>query len=196
MAALAAGAWCWVRHATDAATEEVQDEVPQAFQLLADSFRSGHSLVQAMQQAASELGGMLGEAFKRASLKLEAGERTEDAMDALAKVKGVPELGFVAVALGVQHQCGGSIAPVLESAKDSVEDELELKRSLRIGTAQAKLSATIVTLMPFILIAFFSLASPGFLDPFFQSALGMILLTVALAMQAAGVFAVRRICRA
>ncbi len=74
-----------------------------------------------------------------------------------------PELAFVAVALDVQHQTGGSMGQVLDAARDSVEGELELRRSLRVQTAQAKLSARVVSVMPFALVAVFSLVSEDFL---------------------------------
>ena len=107
----------------------------------------------------------------------------------------VPELAFVAVALDVQHQTGGSISQVLDAARDTVESELELERSLHVQTAQARLSARIVSVMPFVLVALFSLVSEGFLEPFFNSAAGVALLLVVLSMQAAGVLAVRRMLR-
>ena len=71
----------------------------------------------------------------------------------------------------------------------------ELERSLHVQTAQARLSARIVSVMPFVLVALFSLVSEGFLEPFFNSAAGVALLLVALSMQAAGVLAVRRMLR-
>ena len=75
------------------------------------------------------------------------------------------------------------------------ESELELLRSLKVQTAQAKLSARVVTVMPFILVGLFSLMSPGFLSPFFESLPGMVMLAVALLMEAAGVLVVRRMLK-
>ena len=69
---------------------------------------------------------------------------------------------------------------------------LALRRSLRVQTAQAKLSARVVAIMPFLLVAAFSLASPDFLSPFFASPLGIGLLTLAIVMQVAGIILVRR----
>ena len=189
------GAWLYVRHQAERAAARMRDEVPDALRSLADSFRSGHSLLQTMQQASLDLEGRLGTAFGCVARRLETGETSAQALTELRRLQGVPELAFVAVALDVQHQSGGSIAPLLESARASVESELELARTLRVQTAQAKLSASIVTIMPFVLVAFFSLASPGFLAPFFESALGVVMLMGALLMQTAGVMAVRRICR-
>lgn len=190
-----AGTWLYVRHQAEQAAARMRDEVPGALRSLADSFRAGHSLLQTMQQASMDLEGRLGAAFGRVARRLETGDPSAQALAELRRLQGVPELAFVAVALDVQHQSGGSIAPLLESARASVESELELARTLRVQTAQAKLSASIVTIMPFVLVAFFSLASPGFLAPFFESPLGVVMLAGALLMQAAGVLAVRRICR-
>lgn len=106
-----------------------------------------------------------------------------------------PELVFLATALEIQHKTGGSMQRILEAARQSVVDELDLKRTLRTQTAQAKLSAQIVTAMPFALIGVFSLVSPGFLDPFFESAAGLILLAVAIGMQIAGISLVRRLLK-
>ena len=84
---------------------------------------------------------------------------------------------------------------VLDAASGSVESQIELRRSLRVQTAQAKLSARVVSVMPFVLIALFSLVSDGFLEPFFESALGLATLALALGMQAAGIAMVRRMLK-
>ena len=81
---------------------------------------------------------------------------------------------------------------VLDAARDSMKGELALRRSLRVQTAQAKLSARIVVVMPFILVAVFSLASPDFLTPFFSSVFGYALFALAVFMQVAGVVLVHR----
>ena len=81
---------------------------------------------------------------------------------------------------------------VLDAASDTVKGELALRRALRVQTAQAKLSARVVAVMPFILVAAFSLASPDFLSPFFSGPVGYGLLALAITMQVAGIVLVRR----
>ena len=166
--------------------------VPSSLRSMSVCFRAGLSLMQTMRQTAQELDGPLGALFERAARELESGASASEALEGFRRHAKVPELAFVAVALDVQHQSGGSLSHVLDVARESLESELELRRSLRVQTAQAKLSARIVTLMPFLLIALFSTMSEGFLDPFFESWAGMGLLLLALGMQAAGVLLVRR----
>ena len=123
---------------------------------------------------------------------LEMGASAEDALEELRNGSSTSELAFVAVALDVQHQSGGAMGQVLDAATDAVKGELALRRSLRVQTAQAKLSARVVSVMPFVLIAAFSLASPDFLAPFFASPFGYALLALAVIMQVAGILLVRR----
>ena len=170
----------------------LREDVPEALRSMEVCFRAGLSLSQTLRQTAAELGDGLGALFARAAARLDTGCPATEALAVFREQRGLPELSFVAVSLDVQHQSGGSLATVLEAARESVEGELELRRSLRVQTAQAKLSARIVTLMPFILVALFSLVSEDFLDPFFSSPAGFALLGVALAMQVAGVVIVRR----
>lgn len=189
------GATAALRSAADKRVVGMREEVPEALRCMGVCFRSGLSLLQTLEQTSREVKGPLGELFGAAARRIEMGAPASEALEALRGGHRVPELAFVAVALDVQHQSGGSVAPVLEAARESVEGELELMRSLRVQTAQAKLSARIVTLMPFVLVALFSLVSSDFLAPFFSSFAGVALLGLALAMQAAGVLVVRRMLR-
>lgn len=172
--------------------EAVREAVPEALESMAACLGSGFTLLQTFNQVADDADGPLGETFARSAHVLEVGGSAERALAELREGAHASELAFVAVALDVQHQTGGAMRQVLDAATDTVKGELALRRSLRVQTAQAKLSARVVVVMPFVLIAAFSLASPGFLMPFFSSAFGYALLTVAIVMQVVGVLLVRR----
>ncbi|MEE0705494.1 MAG: type II secretion system F family protein [Adlercreutzia sp.] len=195
-AAIAGGALILGASAAKAEAEKracaLRDEIPDALRSIGVCFKAGLSLMQTLHQTGSEMKGPLGALFLAAARVLETGGTASEALALFKHRADAPELAFVAVALDVQHQTGGSLAPVLEAARESVEGEIELARSLKVQTAQAKLSARIVTVMPFVLIALFSFMSPGFLDPFFASVPGMVLLALALVMQVGGVMLVRR----
>lgn len=182
----------WLRAAWDKRREASREAVPDALRSMGVCFQSGLSLLQTLKQVASEAKGPMKALFERSAHQMETGGSVEDALSALRGGSMVPELAFVAVALDVQHQAGGSMKQVLDAARETVEGEMELRRSLRVQTAQAKLSARVVSVMPFALIALFSLISEGFLAPFFSSPWGLALLGLAFGMQAAGIIIVRR----
>lgn len=182
----------WLRAMRDKRRDAMREGIPDALRSMGVCFQSGLSLLQTFQQVANEVQGPLGALFARAAHRMETGGSAESALAVLRNGSPVAELAFVAVALDVQHQAGGSMKQVLDAARDTVENEIGLRRALRVQTAQAKLSARVVSVLPFVLIAVFSLVSEGFLEPFFASPLGIALLVLALGMQAAGIAVVRR----
>ncbi len=171
---------------------EAQESIPAALESMSVCFGSGFTLQQTFQQVAKEVEGPLGALFASASHALETGVGADEALSELRDADIAGEMSFVVVALDIQHQTGGSIKQVLDAAADGVKGEIELRRSLRVQTAQAELSARIVSVMPIVLLLMFSLISPSFLNPFFSSAAGWILLGFALTMQVAGIVLVRR----
>lgn len=183
----------WVGSARDRRREAIREAVPDALRSMGTCFGAGLTLMQTFNQVASELKAPLRQPFAQAAHVLETGGDAKAALEELRLASSVPELAFVAMALDVQHQTGGSLRQVLDAAHDTIEGELALRRSLRVQTAQAKLSAKVVSIMPLILVAVFSLVSEDFLAPFFASVQGYALLALAVGMQVAGIFLVRRV---
>lgn len=191
-ACLAVGVFLVASSSAEKRKEQVQAEVPVAIESLSACFGAGYSLLQTFGQVAQDVTGPLSRTFERASRVLELGGTVDQALAGLRRDAHSSELAFLAVALDVQHQAGGSMRQVLDAVATAAKGEVELKRALRVQTAQAKLSARIVAVMPLLLVTAFSLMSPTFLLPFFASPLGYALLICAIAMQVSGIFLVHR----
>ena len=186
----------WARAGRERLVAEVRDEVPNVLQSIEASFLSGMTLQQTFQQAAQDSDGFIRTRMLHCVHVMETGGSAADALVALRRDTVIPEMTFLAVALDVQHQTGGSMKQVLEAVQEVTRSKLELARELRVQTAQAALSARVVTALPFVLMAIFSLMSPGFLMPFFVSIPGVAIFILACGMEAAGILMVRRMLKA
>lgn len=171
----------------------MRDQLPDALRTMSACFHAGLTLSQAFEQLSREVPVPLGSVFREASQRLQMGGSVPEALEGMRAQSGLSELSFLSVALRVQHQAGGSMQHVLEATGDSLDGELELKRSLRVKTAQARLSARVVVGVTVLLVVALSVLSDDFLAVFFESALGMGLLGIAVAMQVTGIVAVRRL---
>lgn len=180
------------RSFVDKRITNLRNSIPDTLRSMSTCFGAGYTIFQTFSHISSESKGAVKNLFGKCVHILQTGGSVSSSLDCLKNVKEVPELSFLAVALDVQHQTGGSMKPVIESAKDMVENKLELMRMLQVQTAQAKLSARIVMVLPFALILIFSMISPGFLMPFFSSIFGFILLLIACLMQTAGIILVKK----
>lgn len=185
----------WKGKRRDSRKAELREEIPEALQSMKACFQTGYSLKQTVHEVSTSTKGPLSSLFSEVEGVLETNGGAGRALSVMKRPGSESELVFLATALDIQHRTGGSMGRILEATRQSVVDELELKRNLKTQTAQAKLSAQIVTAMPFVLIGLFSLLSPGFLDPFFSSPLGFALLALALGMQALGISLVRRLLK-
>lgn len=185
----------WVQMWTEKRSEALRAAVPDALKAMEACTQTGLSLEQMLGQVAKEVPDDLGILFQKSAHILQMGGSSSQALECLRHGSNVPEIAFVAVALDVQHQTGGSLRQVLLAAREMVEGELSLRRHIRVQTAQAKLSARVVTVMPFILAVLLSMVSPDFLSPFFSSVTGLATLAFALAMQLVGVLIVRQMLR-
>jgi tight adherence protein B len=173
--------------------ERLVEQIPDALRSLGICFNAGYSLQQAFEQTAHDTPAPLGAEMQQASYDVSAGRSIEEALAALEKRTKAADLRFAVIALEIQHRTGGSLQELLESAADAVIASADLRRQLAVQTAQAQLSAKVVTILPLVLVAVLSLAMEGYLQTFFSTPEGFTILLVALGMEAIGVVAIRRI---
>ncbi|MDR0350918.1 MAG: type II secretion system F family protein [Coriobacteriales bacterium] len=169
------------------------EQIPEALRSLGICFTAGYSLQQAFEQVAQDTPEPLGAELMLVSSDICAGKGVEDALAALELRTEAADLRFAIVSLEIQHRTGGSLQELLESAADAALASADLRRQLAVQTAQARLSARIVTVLPLVLVVILSVALEGYLQSFFDSSQGLAILLTALGMEAAGIFAVRRI---
>ena len=162
--------------------EELQKGMPELLRLLCIALDSGSSLVMALRYAADNCDEPLAGELKRTVWDLESGQgRT-----------GGSEFAYLAVAMEIQHQSGGSLTTILQNVSTLLQQAAELKEDLRTKTAQGRLSSRIVALMPFALLGILSVFSPGYLTGFLASPLGICLFALAMLLEATGILLVRR----
>ena len=181
-----------IRNERDKRANRLRLCVPDSIQGMKSCFQAGLSLEQTLEYLANHTNDEMAKVYKKALRSLRLGGSTPEALNILRVEVNAPEFIFVIAALDIQHKTGGSLSSVLQDAEEAARGQFELERSLRTQTAQARLSARVVSAMPVVLVGLFSLITEGFLDPFFSSVAGFLLLLLAICMQVAGVFMVRK----
>lgn len=174
---------------------EMEAELPEVLRLLCSALESGSSLLMALRYAASNCREPLSSELKRTVWDIEAGQSFDEAIEGLRKRTDGAEFAYLSVAMEIQHTSGGSLTEILDAVSAMLKQSAELKEDLRTKTAQGRLSSRIVAIMPFALLAIFSVFSPGYLAGFFGSPAGILLFILALLLEAAGVVLVFRALR-
>ena len=170
----------------------LETAMPEAFGALAISLGSGHSLAQALRFVGAHAEEPLRSAFLEASLEITCGVPAHEALQELLRRLPAPGLGLVTTALAVSQRTGAPLRDLLGRAAGMVGERIELARRLEVKTAQARLSARLVTAMPVVLMGALTLLSPDFRAGI-ASVAGALSVVVALALDAVAWLIIRKI---
>jgi tight adherence protein B len=86
----------------------------------------------------------------------------ERALENLYRRVGQEDLLFLIIAISIQTQTGGRLAEILSRLARLIRSRATLRLKVKALTAEGRLTAIVLTLMPFFLIAVISLLSPNY----------------------------------
>jgi len=169
------------------------EQLPNAIDLITSTLRSGHSVPLAIRAVAEEIPSPCGSEFDQVMRRMNLGQPLAEALFYSSVRYSSYELDLIRRAVAIQAEVGGSLAELLDKTNSTLRQRLKLVRQVRVLTAQSRLTALIVGLMPFALALFLQYMSPGYLNPLVQSDLGRILLMVAVVLQVVGLIIMKKL---
>jgi tight adherence protein B len=194
-AGVAAAAATLVRSADRRRLARVEAQLPGVAQQLAAALAAGLSLRQALTRAACDAPEPVRGELAATVAELEMGTRLEAALEGLATRLPVHDLGIMVTAILVQRRTGGNLARALATLSGRLEERAELARELRGATAQARMTAWLVAVLPVGGGVVTEASAPGTLARTLGQGPGPVILVAAGLLYAAGVVAIRRIGR-
>lgn len=162
---------------------------------IAASLSSGLSLVQAFERAGQSNSGP-GRLFLEGILaEIALGESADLAFSNQARLFGNKRLVTLASSLRVQYRLGGNIKRLFEEFASQGRREALFYRSLKAQTAQGRLSARLVGVVPLGLVLLMNFFMPGYFNFFFTDSTGQTLLVIAVGLNALGFLLVATLTR-
>ena len=171
------------------------EQLPYLIDLLKSALESGHTMLRALQMAGQNLPEPVSGELRLIVEQVQLGMTLPLALEAMYQRAPVEELGFLVAAVRVQTNVGNSLAEVFQHVAEGMRNRQRAEHQLRAITAQSRASAVIVTLLPFIVLAAFSLINPDYSRPLFHNEYGQRMLETALVLDIIAFFVMRRIAR-
>lgn len=159
--------------------KKFQAQLPDTLNLLSGSLRAGYSLLQGVEAVSNEVGEPMGKELRRVITEARLGREIEDAMDAVAERMGSPDFAWAVMAVRIQREVGGNLSELLLTVADTMIQRERLRRDVAALTAEGKISAIILGLLPIGLGAFMWLSNPEYMSPLGSTGLGKVLLGLA-----------------
>jgi tight adherence protein B len=172
-----------------------QERLAEAVSLVAAAMRSGRSLHQAIELAASDVDPLLGSTFRRLADRTGLGDPMDESIDGWARDVGGPDARLVAGVLKLHRRTGGSLAASLENLAGTLRDRRASARELGSLTAQARLSAAILGLLPIGFFLFLSVIARRDLEAAYQTPTGVAAIGLGFALQGAAYMWIRYLLR-
>lgn len=136
-------------------------QLPDALDVMVRSLRAGHPVSSAIAMVRSDLSDPIAAEFGRAVDEMTYGLDLRQALGQMAARVGIEDLRFVVASVSLQHETGGNLAELLQGLADLMRARVRLARKVRAYTADARLSARFLAVMPLVFVGLVLLANPG-----------------------------------
>jgi Flp pilus assembly protein TadB len=150
----------WVRMRLRERLNAFVSQLEVALHLMAGGIRVGLGIRQAMAIVIEELPDPARYEFRRVIGQTNIGVSILDAMDDLARRMPNNETLMVARVFRVQTQTGGDLARILDQLADTIKGRRQVQRKINSLTAEGRLSAWVLMLIP-IALGLFIIGTQG-----------------------------------
>ncbi len=183
----------YVRRARVLRLRKFESQLPDALDMMGRALRAGHAFPTALKMVGEEMRAPLAEEFRAAFDEVNFGISMQDALLSLAARVPVTDLRFFVIAVVIQRETGGNLAELLANISAIMRDRIKLFAQVRVLSAEGKMSAWILSMLPFAAALMIQLTNPTFLAVLYTDPAGQKMIAGALFMMALGVLAMRRI---
>jgi tight adherence protein B len=174
---------------------EIARQLPDGIDLMVRSLRAGHPLNSAFQVIAREMSDPLGSEMGIVADAITYGDDLTDAVTAFADRVGIEDARYLAVAINIQAGTGGNLAHVLEALAQVIRDRFAMLRKIRALSAEGRLTAIIVSIVPLVIFASLSALSPTYYGDVADDPLYTSLLVTGVVLMVANAIVLRRLVR-
>ena len=179
----ALGAWLPLFRLKSLAKKRLQkfdEQLPVALDIISRALKAGHPFNDTLHFVSSELEDPLASEFERVSSDISYGMPSKKAFQSLLERVPSSSLQTLVTAVLIQQETGGALAEILENVSEVIRGRFKLQRKLKTLSAEGRMSAAILTLLPFFLAGLLSFASPGYLPVLFHDPLGQKIIAAGL----------------
>jgi tight adherence protein B len=185
--------YVYVRWRKQRRIRKLETQLPDAIDLIARAVRAGHPLSAGLGMVAQEAPEPLASEFRITFEEQKFGLPFDDALLGLGDRVEVTDVRIFLTAVLVQREVGGNLSEILETIAETMRARFNLKRQVRVYTAQGRLSGYTLAGLPILVGLVISVINPGYMHTLFHETVGRMLLFGALSMQLMGFLWIRKI---
>jgi tight adherence protein B len=174
--------------------QALEAQLPDAISLVAASLSAGHPFLRAIQMMTEEAEPPLADEFKTVIAETQLGRPLLDSLDRMGQRIDIRDLSWVVQAIRIQQKVGGKLADLLFTLVDFLRAREEVRREVDVLTAEGRLSALILSLLPAFILVAVQVVDPSYLTPLYRG-WGLLWLGACVISVGIGVVTIMRMVR-
>ena len=173
----------------------IEEQLPDAVDLMARALRAGHAFPNTIKMVGDEMAQPIAGEFRALFDEVNYGISMQEALLGLANRIPSTDLKYLVIAILIQRETGGNLAELLGNIGAVIRARLKLFGTIRVLSAEGRLSAWILSLLPFAAALLILLVNPDFMKVLWTDPVGLKMIGAAVTMMAFGVLWMRKIIR-
>ncbi|WAH95878.1 type II secretion system F family protein [Arthrobacter sp. MMS18-M83] len=147
-------------------------QLGDTLQLLSGGLRAGHSILRAIDAAATESASPTAEEMRRIITETSLGRDLQASLNDAAERMRCEDFVWIAQAIQINREVGGNLAEVLDQVNETIRERSEIKGHIKSLAAEGKFSGYILMALPFGIVTMLMVVNPGYMDVMFSHPLG------------------------
>jgi len=158
------GVFVWVNNKAKKRLAMIEEQLPDAVELMVRSLRVGHPFSSALTIVSKEVPDPLASEMGVISDESAYGRDVGEALKNMAERLDMQDLRFLAVAVTIQQQSGGNLAEILDGLAKVIRARFKLFRRVKAITAEAKWSGMFLSVFPLGALVGIQVIQPNYYD--------------------------------
>lgn len=169
------------------------DQLGDTLQLLAGTLRSGYGVLQAIDIISREAEAPTSGELRRVVLENRLGRDLVEALRGVVERVESMDFEWVVEAIEIHQEVGGDLAEVLDAVAATIRDRNQIRRQVRALSAEGRLSAVILVLLPIGMALFISVTNPTYIAELTGSFAGRLMIGAGVFLMIVGGLWMRRV---
>ncbi|PSL17661.1 type II secretion system F family protein [Shimia abyssi] len=158
------GVYFWVSMKAGKRIAMIEEQLPDAIELMVRSLKVGHPFSSAIQIVSREIDDPLATEFGLIADESAYGRDVGEALKDMAERLDMQDMRFLSVAVTIQQQSGGNLAEILAGLSKVIRARFRLFRRVKAITAEAKWSGKFLSAFPVVALIVINVLDPNYYD--------------------------------
>lgn len=175
--------------------KKIENELLNAIMIMNNAFKSGKSIIGAVESVMNETNGILTKEFTTMYKELTFGLDINIVFKRFSDRIDIEELKYLASALTVISKTGGNIVRVFELIQNNLINKKRIKLELNSSTTGSKLIFYVVTILPILLGLTINTLDKDYFKALYTTSLGYAILLLIFVIYILYIFTIRKIMK-